>query len=260
MRFSIITPTFKRADKLARAVASLQAQTYGDWELIIVNDSPNDESYQNFATTINDARIRYYVNKTNMGVNFSRNFALDKLSADSKWVLLLDDDDYFAPDTLQTFLELIESHPHSEWFVTNRALKNGTPTTVAKKSDTYYSYIWDYLLFKRFRGDATHCMRSSLLHAVRFSKFIRQGEEWIFFYELDLHSRMFYRDHNSTITDGYENTGLNFRRRTLMRNFKDIAILFFEGIARGLWFHPTFALYLIGRTGMVVLKSVRKRA
>jgi glycosyltransferase involved in cell wall biosynthesis len=259
MRFSIITPTFKRADKLARAIASLQAQTYEDWEVIIVNDSPDDPSYIPFATSINDARIRYYANKTNSGVNFSRNFALDKISADSKWTLLLDDDDYFAPDTLQTFFELIQTHKGKSWFVTNRALVDGTPVTYAKKEDTTYSYIWDYLLLKRFRGDATHCIHTSALHSLRFSKIIKQGEEWLFFYQLDLKERMFYHGHNSTITEGYENTGLNFRKRSLARNFKDVAILLFEGISRGLWFHPTFYLYLIGRMIMVTIKSARKR-
>ena len=96
MRFSIITPTYKRSDKLIRAVKSVQAQTYKDWEMVVVNDSPNDETYIPFASSINDPRIHYHVNKTNSGVNFTRNFALDRVSADSKWVVFLDDDDYLA--------------------------------------------------------------------------------------------------------------------------------------------------------------------
>ena len=38
--FSIITPTYKRADKLQRAIDSVMSQTSGDFEMIIVNDSP----------------------------------------------------------------------------------------------------------------------------------------------------------------------------------------------------------------------------
>ena len=45
MKFSIITPTYKRADKLSRAVNSLRNQTYTDWEMIIVNDSPAETEY-----------------------------------------------------------------------------------------------------------------------------------------------------------------------------------------------------------------------
>ena len=63
MKFSIITPTHKRAEMLIRAVTSVKNQTYTDWEMIIVNDSPTDSSYTSFTETINDARIRYHLNK-----------------------------------------------------------------------------------------------------------------------------------------------------------------------------------------------------
>lgn len=256
MRFSIITPTYKRADKLARAAHSLQNQTYQDWEMIIVNDSPSDESYAHFASSINDPRIHYHVNQSNMGVNVSRNAGLEKISADSKWVIFLDDDDYLAPDALATFRDLIENHPHINWFVTNRALKNGTPVTRAPRSDRRYSYIFDYLLLKRFRGDATHAISTSLLHTLRFSNHIRQGEEWIFFYQLGLGERMFYHDHNSTITDGYEPSGLNFRKRELWDYLHDMVILFSEGVGRRIWYRPTFLLYMILRLIKRLAQSV----
>jgi glycosyltransferase involved in cell wall biosynthesis len=183
MKFSIITPTFKRKEKLDRAVASVIAQTYKDWEMIIINDSPHDESYLDFASSINDPRIHYHVNPKNSGVNVSRNHGLDKLSADSKWVIFLDDDDYLAPNTLATFsqLQLLESD--TKWFMTNRAYTHGESLTQAPKDDTLYSYTWSYLILKRIKGDATHCIETKLLthiHA-RFSSYVKQGEEWFFF-------------------------------------------------------------------------------
>jgi glycosyltransferase involved in cell wall biosynthesis len=248
MRFSIITPTYKRADKLVRAVQSVMSQTYTDWEMIIVNDSPNDISYQNFASSINDPRIHYHVNHTNRGVNFSRNFALDHVSADSKWVVFLDDDDYLSPDALQTFSELTLSHSNCNWFLTNRAYKDGTPTTLVKKSDHFYSYVRDYLLLRRIRGDATHIINTSCLHHTRFSSHIKQGEEWIFFYQLGLREKLFYHDHNSTITDGYdEQHGLNFRKRTRGERLEALSVLFYEGAKLNLAYRPTFLLYTLIR-------------
>jgi glycosyltransferase involved in cell wall biosynthesis len=245
MRFSIITPTYKRPELLKRAVDSVLAQTHTDWELIIINDSPQEESYHDFAAHINDSRIHYHPNRTNSGVNFSRNQALEKISAQSDWVIFLDDDDYFAPDTLATFKELIEDNPHRGWFITNRALANGTPITDIKKSDRTYSYAFDYLILKRCMGDATHCIKTDLLHGIRFSKHIKNGEEWIFYYELGLREKMFYHDHNSTITDGYGE--LNFRKRTRGERFEAATILFYEGVSRGLWYHPTFLLSVLIR-------------
>ena len=253
MKFSIIIPTYKRAEKLIRSVESVLNQTHTDWEMIIVNDSPDDISYRDFASSINDPRIHYHTNNTNCGVNFSRNYALDKVSADSKWVIFLDDDDFFAKDTLETFYKLIVSHAEQKWFVTNRAYVNGKANTQFPINDTTYSYAWSYLITKRCKGDATHCIETKLLHNIRFSKYIKQAEEWFFFYQVGLKSRMYYHSHNSTITDGYDKEkGLNFRKRTFGEQFETVSILFYEGLTLKLAYHPTFVIYLFLR----ILKKI----
>jgi glycosyltransferase involved in cell wall biosynthesis len=245
MKFSIITPTYKRAERLKRAVASLQAQTYKDWEMIIVNDSPYDTTYANFASSINDPRIRYFVNETNRGVNYSRNFALERISADSKWVLFLDDDDYFSPDTLAYFAEQIRHNPDQKWFVTNRALKNGTSLTHFPREGTLYSYTMQYLILRRCKGDATHCIESKLIthsHA-RFSRYVKQGEEWFFFYQINLHTKLLYSDHNSTISDGYDaSSGLNFRKRSFTEKYESLAQLAYEALRKKV-LRPSFVVY-----------------
>lgn len=248
MKFSIITPTHKRADKLARAVASIQSQTYQDWEMIIVNDSPNDASYQSFASSINDPRIHYHVNHTNSGVNFSRNRGLDKVSANSKWVIFLDDDDWLSPDTLQTFYNLILTHGEVHWFLTNRAYKDGASITKIRRSDAFYSYIRDYLILRRCRGDATHAINTSSLHKIRFPLSVKQGEEWFFFYQLGLTEKIFYCNHNSTITDGYdERMGLNFRKRHRLEQFESLFRLLYEGVGLRIAYRPTFLFYFLLR-------------
>lgn len=256
MKFSIITPTHKRANSLARAVASVYNQTYTNWEMIIVNDSPNDSSYDTFEQTINDPRIRYIKNKTNEGVNFSRNRALDSLSIHSDWVIFLDDDDYLAPDALQNFIDLIRNRGDMHWFVTNRAYRNGTPITHFPTPDTRYSYIWSYLILRRGKGDATHCIETKHLEGIRFSQYVRQGDEWFFFYQLGLHNKFYYHDHNSTITDGYDNEkGLNFRKRTRHQQFESIMTLFYEAARLGFAYRPTFLIYFCMRLVRIVVKS-----
>ncbi len=250
MKFSIITPTHKRKEKLERAVASVLAQTYHDWEMIIVNDSPHDESYLPFSSSINDARIHYHKNDTNRGVNYSRNTALAKLSADSRWVLFLDDDDYLAPDTLATFANLIHTHSEAKWFVTNRAFKNGESVTKFPTDETFYSYAWKYLILKRCKGDATHCIETKLItqNQIRFSKYVKQGEEWFFFYQLGLHAKLFYHDHNSTITDGYDvESGLNFRKRSFTQKFETITTLMYEGLEKKILYRFSFFTYILLR-------------
>lgn len=250
MKFSIVTPTFKRKELLERTVASLVAQTYKDWEMIIINDSPNDDSYNEFTSSINDPRIHYHANSINKGVNYSRNLALDKLSADSKWVIFLDDDDYLAPDALANFSNLILLHGDTKWFVTNRAQKNGVSFTRFPHDFERYNYAWSYLILKRCKGDATHCIETKLITLTnsRFSKHIKQGEEWYFFYQIGLHSKMFYIDHNSTISDGYNvSSGLNFRRRSIQTQYKELIILFYEASTKKI-LSISFFVYLFLRS------------
>lgn len=248
MKFSIIIPTHRRGENLIHAIESVSKQTYQNWEAIVVNDSPNDPSYQKFVSSINDPRIHYHVNDENRGVNYTRNRALDNVSGDSNWIIFLDDDDHFAPDTLETFRDLILSNQNKKWFVTNRAHVNGSPITKFPKNDTNYSYVWSYLILKRCKGDATHCINTRLVNKIKFSTKIKQGEEWFFFYQIGLKSKMYYHDHNSTISHGYdEKGGLNFRRRGFLQQIKNLYGLFVEGLNIGLALHITFLIYILMR-------------
>ncbi len=256
MKFSIITPTHRRSNFLPRVITSLQNQTYSNWEILIINDSPQDESYHDFESKINDRRIRYYKNETNRGVNFSRNRALNLLSSDSKYVIFLDDDDYFAPDTLQYFYEKILTDSSLKWIVSNRALKNGKALTEVKSFKEKYSYAWDYLIFRRIKGDATHCIEVKLINQnrIHFSRSIKQGEEWFFFYQIGLQAGISYTDHNSTISDGYDLVnGLNFRRRPLSEKIKTLTKIAYEAIPMGLIVKPSFMFYLLMRYIRIII-------
>lgn len=260
MKFSIITPTHKRKDSLVRAMSSVLSQTYKDWEMIIVNDSPTDESYSDFPSLIKDERVRYYVNDRNRGVNYSRNFGIDKVSADSKWIIFLDDDDYFAPDCLQSFWNIILVNKNAKWFLTNRALRNGSPLTKVKGGEGYYSYAKDYLLLRKIKGDATHCIETKLitLHKMRFSRSIKQGEEWFFFYQVGSRSKIYYQDHNSTISDGYdEGQGLNFRKRPISEKLETLVKLAYEGGEKHVLHQLPFLTYILIRILLTFLKRNR---
>lgn len=255
MRFSIITPTYRRGEALTRAVASLSNQTYKDWEMIIINDSPGDRSYDAFASSINDPRIHYKVNDTNRGVNYSRNRGLQSVTVDSRYVIFLDDDDYFAPDTIKTLHDLVLTNQDYSWFVTNRALRTGAPLTKFPHNNKAYSYARDYLLLRRCKGDATHCIETKLATSASFSTLVKQGEEWFYFFQLGQHTKMFYHDHNSTISDGYDQVqGLNFRKRTRSERFETLMKLFYESRSRITGVRILFIVYMFVRLLRLAIK------
>jgi glycosyltransferase involved in cell wall biosynthesis len=255
MKFSIITPTYKRPEMLQRAIASVQAQTHPNWELIIVNDNPGDETRE-IVNTFTDSRIRYFEQPVNAGVNATRNLALTEVSKDSDFIVLLDDDDYLTSDSLATMESLVRE-TQSLWLVTSLAFSNGEQITKSKTAPKRYHYFRDYLVCRRLKGDATHCIATTLVHGpmahLRFPA-IRQGEEWLFFASVGRYTPIQFVDVVTKLTDGYEATGLNYRRRRIGEQLRLIPVFIREGYTRGLWRQPLFWLYI----GLRILRAFLK--
>ena len=96
---SVITPSYNTAGFIAETIRSVQSQTYGDWEMIIVDDCSTDDTDDVVKPFLEDSRIRYLKNEANRGAAASRNRALRE--AKGKWVAFLDSDDLWAPEKLE---------------------------------------------------------------------------------------------------------------------------------------------------------------
>ncbi|MBQ5689563.1 MAG: glycosyltransferase family 2 protein [Bacteroidales bacterium] len=106
MSVSIITPTFNSERFIAETILSVQAQTYLDWEMIIIDDCSTDRTAEIVASfQEKDSRIKYFYNTTNKGSAFSRNLALQK--AKGKWIAFLDSDDLWHPEKLEKQIEFM---------------------------------------------------------------------------------------------------------------------------------------------------------
>ena len=115
-RFSIIMPTFNSPPAfLEKAIESVQAQTYPDWELLAVDDGSTDPAthriLREFAAR--DPRIRPAFLPVNGGIARASNAALAQASGD--YIALLDHDDMLAPHAFHAFAEAINRHPQADW-------------------------------------------------------------------------------------------------------------------------------------------------
>ena len=253
MKFSIITPTYQRPDKLIRALKSVLDQNFNDWEMIIVNDSP-DFDYNLFNIFLEknkeriNNRVRYFINDKNKGVNYSRNFALDKIDKNTDYFTFLDDDDWLNQQTLLKAKEIIEKYPNKDWYVSNRAFSDGRSLTKNNILKESIDYLWDYLITKRFKGDATHFISTKYKNK-RFSS-IKNAEEWFFFIQL---SKCFlYYNFNSSFTEGYDSTGLNNSIKKKKR-LKNTFTLFKESVKYNL-LNYKLLLYFVLRILAIILK------
>lgn len=102
--FSIVIPTKNRKDYLVRAIRSVEKQIFKDFEIVVVDDGSN-YSVEDLLCSLRLKNIRVYRNSHSLGVSGSRNVGINKSSG--KWVIFLDDDDEYLPETLSRRHELL---------------------------------------------------------------------------------------------------------------------------------------------------------
>jgi glycosyltransferase involved in cell wall biosynthesis len=109
MRVSVVIPVHNGEKYLAQAIESVLAQTFRDFELLIVDDGSTDGSRAIMDRCARrDARIRI-LSQANRGVSAAGNLGFEK--ARGEWVARLDADDLFLPDKLQRQVAFIRRHP-----------------------------------------------------------------------------------------------------------------------------------------------------
>ncbi len=109
--FSVFTPTYNSYHKIIRAYNSLKNQTLKDWELIILDDSPDDDHF-NFLRElmINDSRVRLYRKSENNGnIGNVKNEAVGLCRG--KYVLEFDHDDEILPFVLNDAATYFDANP-----------------------------------------------------------------------------------------------------------------------------------------------------
>lgn len=104
---SVIMPSWNCGQFIADSISSVQAQTYPNWELIIVDDCSTDNT-ETVVKSFNDPRIRYYKNNINSGAAVSRNLALRE--AKGRWIAFLDSDDLWKPEKLERQIIFMEEN------------------------------------------------------------------------------------------------------------------------------------------------------
>jgi len=108
---SIIMPSYNTGKYIGDSIRSVLAQTYTNWELIIVDDCSTDDTDEVVAPYLQDPRIRYLKNERNSGAAISRNYALRE--AKGKWIAFLDSDDLWVPEKLEKQLAFMKENGYA---------------------------------------------------------------------------------------------------------------------------------------------------
>ena len=122
MRFSVIIPLYNKALYVAKAVDSVLSQTFGDYELVIVDDGSKDSSVD-VATKLIEGHLNCrLIRQENCGVSMARNNGV--AVSQGEYLCFLDADDWWELTFLEEMDKLVSEFPEAGIFGTNYTIVN----------------------------------------------------------------------------------------------------------------------------------------
>lgn len=106
---SIITTSYNYSEYISDTIKSIQAQTFKDWELIVVDDASSDNSVEIIKSFCNDKRIKLICHDKNKGLTQSIKTGLKYAKGD--WIAFLESDDIWNENTLEERVNVIKNNP-----------------------------------------------------------------------------------------------------------------------------------------------------
>jgi glycosyltransferase involved in cell wall biosynthesis len=161
-RVSVIIPTHNRKAFVLEAVASVLAQTYGDYELILVDDGSSDGT--------GEALKRYeehlqYLYQENQGVSAARNCGLEL--ARGEFIAFLDSDDLWLPKKLAIQVAFMDQHPEAQICYTDEIwIRRGVRVNPKKRHAKYSGWVYPYCLPLCIISPSSALMRRVLFEQV----------------------------------------------------------------------------------------------
>ena len=179
-KISIIVPVYNAEQWLERCIDSIVAQTYTDWELLLIDDGSTDASgdiCDRYAAS--DPRIQAF-HKPNGGVSSARNLGLDH--AKGEWITFVDSDDYIEARFLESFSECFDA----DLIIGNaKIIENNEGTYYNKRlpSGLYFDLneiVTPYLTSSIYRAPWAKMYSLKTVKTLRFATDFIIGEDYYF--------------------------------------------------------------------------------
>ena len=138
--FTVIIPTYNRAEMLREAIETVLQQTYKDYEIIVIDDGSTDNTSNIASEYIN--QIQYHKHD-NSGVAYSRNIGIELAQGD--YICYLDSDDLWDSSKLEKYKSVIDDNPDASFIFSDFRKHNiQLPEPYNQTNTDIFSYIFDF--------------------------------------------------------------------------------------------------------------------
>lgn len=193
---SIIIPTFNRAHLISETLDSIIAQTYTNWECIVVDDGSSDNTDELIdAYQKRDARIKYHHRPNNKpkGANSCRNIGLSESKGD--YIIFFDSDDLMTPDHIEIKINAILKY-NTDFVITKTKYFNSD-----KDLEKYYKFDqfeinpYNYISQKINWLTLDICLKADIGKSINFNEKLQSGQEYNYY------SKLIHKTSNAVFID-----------------------------------------------------------
>ncbi len=198
MRFSVIIPLYNKAPYVAKAIESVLAQSFTDYELVIMDDGSQDGSFEVALRCVEGRTNCHIYRQTNKGVSVARNNAVSL--SQGEYLCFLDADDWWEPSFLEEMSRLIEEFPDAGIYGTNYTIVNETrhKTRVAsvgvdsgfEKGYINYCKVYAKTMYMPLTSITVSIPRAVFLEMQGFPKNIKLGEDFMLWIRIALNYKV----------------------------------------------------------------------
>lgn len=217
--FSIIMPTYNRADLITRAIESVINQDCQDWELIIIDDGSTDNTKE-VVTKIINSRIKYHY-QTNQERSTARNNGIK--FAIGLYICFLDSDDYYLNNHLSNFCRVIKENnlPVAMFYCDTYEDRNGILTPYSSLDEKVYKNNIDFAL-SNIIGVPRTCIHSSILADHQFNPKLRIGEDLELWMRILRKSPLIYTNKFTVVYTEHEQRTVNEKTLLVYNDWLDL--------------------------------------
>ena len=219
--FSIIIPTYNRADLIPETIRSVQNQTIENWECIIVDDGSTDNTKSIIEDLIKqDSRLKY-IYQENAERSAARNNGIRNSSGE--YICFLDSDDLFEENHLECLEKEIKANPNIKFFFTGSSTLHEGNITV--NINEVYDRSPDYFIFNSVIP-ARVCIHHSSFEQFRFDPEIVIVEDTVLWTYLHLNFNTIQINLSGAIYRWHDDNSVNISKNCFLPRLKGLKKMF----------------------------------